>query len=119
MDPFLMVLAGHLLGDFIVQTDWQAANKEVDWWADLSHVITYHLTMVVLVLPFWLTWQAGLLLAASFASHAVIDRRWPTRWVLRVTRSQGFSTVAWGVIATDQALHLSILAILTFLLTRP
>jgi len=30
-DLFPMVLAGHLVGDFIVQTDWQAANKEKDW----------------------------------------------------------------------------------------
>lgn len=39
---FLLVLAGHLLGDFVVQTDRQAANKERSWRADLSHVLTYH-----------------------------------------------------------------------------
>jgi hypothetical protein len=27
-DPFLLVLSGHLLGDFAAQTDWQATNKE-------------------------------------------------------------------------------------------
>lgn len=27
-DVFLLVLAGHLLGDFVVQTDRQAGNKE-------------------------------------------------------------------------------------------
>jgi hypothetical protein len=34
-----------------------------------------------------------------------------TRLILGTTGSKGFSTVFWGVIATDQALHLSILAI--------
>lgn len=43
--------------------------------------------------------------------HALVDRRWPTRLILGTTGSKGFSTVFWGVIATDQALQLSILAI--------
>lgn len=52
-DVFLLVLAGHLLGDFVVQTDRQAANKERSWRADLAHVLTYHLTMAALVIPAW------------------------------------------------------------------
>lgn len=108
---FLLVLAGHLLGDFVTQTDWQAANKEASWRADLGHVLTYHLTMAALVLPAWHDWRAGLFLAISAATHALVDRRWPTRLVLQSTGSRGFSSTFWGVIATDQALHLSILAI--------
>jgi hypothetical protein len=50
-DLSLLVLAGHLLGDFVTQTDWQAVNKESSWRADLGHVLTYHFTMAVLVLP--------------------------------------------------------------------
>jgi hypothetical protein len=37
-DLFLLVLAGHLLGDFVAQTDWPATNKEKSWRADLAHV---------------------------------------------------------------------------------
>ena len=33
-DLFLLVLAGHLLGDFVAQTDWQAGNKVTSWRAD-------------------------------------------------------------------------------------
>ncbi|MGH3456177.1 MAG: DUF3307 domain-containing protein, partial [Nocardioidaceae bacterium] len=50
-DVFLLVLAGHLLGDFVAQTDRQAAYKEASWRAGLGHVLTYHLTMAILVLP--------------------------------------------------------------------
>lgn len=110
-DVFLLVLAGHLLGDFIAQTDRQAANKEWSWRADLSHVLTYHLTMAVLVLPAWPGWRAVAFLSISIATHALVDRRWPTRLILATTGSKGFSTMSWSVIATDQALHLSILAI--------
>ena len=110
-DVFLLVLAGHLLGDFVVQTDRQAANKERSWRADLAHVLSYHLIMAVLVLPVWHDWRAAAFLLISVATHALVDRRWPTRLVLGTTGSKGFATVFWGVIATDQALHLSILAI--------
>ena len=57
-DLFLLVLAGHLLGDFVAQTDWQATNKEKSWRADLAHVLTYHATMAVLVVPVWHDWGA-------------------------------------------------------------
>jgi hypothetical protein len=49
-------------------------------------------------------------------THAVIDRRWPVRALMRAAGSPGFATVEWGVIAVDQALHLFILAMLALLL---
>jgi Protein of unknown function (DUF3307) len=110
-DVFLLVLAGHLIGDFVVQTDWQASNKETSWRADAAHVLTYHVIMTVLVVPVWHNVNAAWFFAVSIASHAFVDRRWPTRLLLGSTGSKDFSTVFWGVIATDQSLHLSILAI--------
>jgi hypothetical protein len=110
-DLFLLVLTGHLLGDFVAQTDWQATRKETSWRADLAHVLTYHLTMAVLLLPVWRGWNTVWFFAISAGSHALVDRRWPTRFVLGSTGSKDFSTMFWGVIATDQALHISILAI--------
>jgi hypothetical protein len=38
------------------------------------------------------------------------------RALLRAVGSQGLATLEWGVIAVDQALHLSILAMLAVLL---
>jgi hypothetical protein len=64
----------------------------------------------------WPAWKALAVLAVSAATHALIDRRWPVRALLRVAGSPGFATVEWGVIAVDQALHLSILAMLALLL---
>jgi hypothetical protein len=49
------------------------------------------------------------------ATHAVIDRRWPVRALLRLTASPNLGTVEWGVIAADQALHVTILAMLAVL----
>jgi hypothetical protein len=118
---FLVLLAGHLLGDWVAQTDWQATTKTRSWAALAAHVTSYHLLMgTLLLLPVlrdgWPASNALLALTVSAATHAVIDRRWPVRALLRVTASPGFATVEWGVIATDQALHLTILAMLAALL---
>jgi hypothetical protein len=118
---FLLLLTGHLLGDWVAQNDWQATNKTRSWAALAAHVAGYHLVMgLLLVLPVvrdgWPAGKALAVLAMSAATHALIDRRWPVRALLRVAGSPGFATVEWGVVAVDQALHLSILAMLAVLL---
>jgi hypothetical protein len=118
---FLVLLAGHLLGDWVAQNDWQATNKTRSWAALTAHVASYHLLMgLLLLIPILRDgWPAGKALAAltvSALTHAVIDRRWPVRALLRAAGSPGFAAVEWGVIAVDQALHLFILAILAVLL---
>jgi hypothetical protein len=118
---FLVLLAGHLLGDWVTQTDWQATTKTRSWPALAAHVTSYHLLMgTLLLLPVlrdgWPAGNALLTLTVSAATHAVIDRRWPVRALLRVTASPNFATVEWGVIAADQALHVTILAMLAVLL---
>ena len=117
----LILLTGHLLGDWVAQSDWQATNKTRSWGALAAHVAGYHLVMgLLLLLPVvrdgWPAWKALAVLAASAITHALIDRRWPVRALMRAAGSPGFATVDWGVIAVDQALHLSILAMLAVVL---
>lgn len=131
-DLFVLLLAGHLIGDWVVQTDWMAASKAWvpgEWsglglgsseryaWlhsvrANQAHMATYHLTMAAFVLPTWHTRAALVAFAVSWATHGFIDRRWPVRWLLRHTGSPAFASLPWGVISADQALHLSILALI-------
>jgi hypothetical protein len=118
---FLILLTGHLLGDWVAQSDWQATNKTHCWAALAAHVAGYHLVMgLLLLVPVvrdgWPAGKALAVLVVSAATHALIDRRWPVRAMLRVAGSPGFATIEWGVIAVDQALHLSILAMLAVLL---
>jgi hypothetical protein len=118
---FLVLLTGHLLGDWVAQDDWAATNKTHSWAALGAHVARYHLIMgLLLLLPIlrdgWPAGNAVVVLIVSAATHAFIDRRWPVRALMRAVGSPGFATVEWGVIAADQALHLSILAMLAVLL---
>ena len=118
---YLALLASHLLGDWVVQTDWQATNKTRSWAALVAHVASYHLLMgLLLLIPIlrdgWPAWKALAAMTVSAITHAVIDRRRPVRALMRVAGSPGFASVEWGVIAVDQALHLFLLAMLALLL---
>lgn len=155
-----LALAGHFLGDWVVQTDRQARYKVWDpahpyhyaaplrsgdqltatgilrdgkeitetdlvragWWrswaANQRHVMGYHLTMAVLVTPAWRGWRLAALLAVSWVTHSIIDRRWTVRWLMRHTGSAAFADTTWGVMAVDQALHLAVLCLTVALLAR-
>lgn len=112
MDPIAAVLAGHLIGDWVCQTDYQAANKTTSWKANQQHILGYHLTLTLFcafAMP--VTWVA-VTVVVSWLTHSLIDRRWPVQRLMRATGSRPFSETTFGVIAVDQALHLSILAVL-------
>ncbi|MCA2219516.1 DUF3307 domain-containing protein [Jidongwangia harbinensis] len=109
-------LADHVLG----QTDHQAANKAAPGWTgwrhNAYHVGLYHLVMTamlltaVAVLDLPLT-ATGLAAGIGFSAvtHAILDRRWPVRWLLEHTRSKPFARMAShginGMYLADQALH--------------
>lgn len=114
---FVALLVGHLVGDWLVQTDQQAADKtsadrRVAWPAMGRHVVGYHAAMAAVLLPVFWHPTAAAILVVSAATHALIDRRWPTRALMRATRSPQFAEQTWGVVVVDQALHLSVLALL-------
>jgi hypothetical protein len=109
-------LADHVLG----QTDRQAAHKAAPGWAgwrhNLAHIGLYHLVMAgmlllligLLDLP---VNAAGLLSGMAFSAitHAILDRRWPVRWLLEHTGATPFSQQAGhginGMYLADQSLH--------------
>lgn len=107
-----LVLAGHLLGDWVVQSDRMAAGKVKSWWWNQAHVATYHATLIACVAWRWHSWFALGALAVSWATHSIIDRRWPVARLMRATGSAAFAETSWGPMAVDQALHVAILCLL-------
>lgn len=110
-DILALVIAGHLIGDWIVQTDKQAAAKASSWSANQQHIATYHATLAVIVGPVWHSWHAVAALAVSWVTHSLIDRRWPVRVLMERTGSKPFSQTSWGPMVVDQALHLATLCL--------
>lgn len=170
-DLLPLLLAGHLIGDWVVQTDKQATLKvwpqtvrpatltlestrgfepgletlidqglrqeraqvmvvrgnELDvemigpsrrttWLYNQAHMLTYHLTLLLAVVWAVSLSHLAVIIGVSWATHSIIDRRWPVRWLMEHTGSEPFAKTTWGVIAVDQALHLAILSLLAAVL---
>lgn len=113
--------AAHQVADHVFgQTDRQAAGKGHAGWAGWRHIVAhvgaYHavaaamLGVAVAVLDLSVT-AVGVAAGIGFsaATHAVLDRRWPVRWLLERTGSGSFSRLAsggmCGMYLADQALH--------------
>lgn len=114
----------HHAGDYLAQTDHQAACKPAksdrgdvvcsegeSWRALAGHIASYHAAqaagLVVANRALGLRLRPGRVLAGiavSAATHAVIDRRWPVRWWMDHTGSADFRTRGGGA-HVDQALH--------------
>ncbi|WP_030230225.1 DUF3307 domain-containing protein [Streptomyces sp. NRRL S-350] len=63
----LDALLAHLIGDFVLQSDWMAVEKTRRWWPAVAHGATYGL-------PFLLLTQSPIALAVIVVTHVVLDR---------------------------------------------
>ena len=46
MSLFDSLLVAHLVGDWLLQTEWQALNKTKNWRAMWAHVAVYHILIL-------------------------------------------------------------------------
>lgn len=108
ISPFDALLIAHLVGDYLLQTGWMAANKTKSWPALFTHAAVYTL-VIGLFAAFMVKDFSPWGLALIFVSHAIIDRRSVTRfWVSTVMTATGQES-AWLTIVVDQIFHLLIL----------
>ena len=114
VEIFAVFVVSHLVGDYLVQTDWQARNKREGLAGNplrrralVTHVITYTLTFVPALV--WLAdslgagvvWVAGLI----FVPHLVQDDgRLITAWLLRI-KGCSEATAAEIFTPVDQSFH--------------
>lgn len=114
-----MILA-HILGDWLLQTEWQAKNKASDWRAMFVHIALYHL---VLLATLWLGfslhgWYTVIIVGGLAVSHAILDQRAFVRWVIRAFRlSVNREPESWFCIVIDQSLHFLLLGVAAALLS--
>lgn len=99
----LMLIAAHMVGDYITQNDWMAAHKLTDWRVRALHVTAY--TLGFAPVAWWAglaVWPAVAFLALVWVTHFITDSR---RWA---------SGEKWPPkpILVDQAIHLTTLAVL-------
>lgn len=120
MTTFEVLLIAHLIGDWLLQTEWQATHKQDQWRAMLTHVVMYHVVVLAVLLPrfgvgsvrMWAT-IVGLAIL-----HAILDRRSTVVALMRVLRiTVDREPEQWLVLVIDQSLHLLLLAWATVILT--
>lgn len=103
----LDLIAAHMLGDYILQTDEMAKAKLTDWRVRLWHVITYSWAFVLVGMWHTRDLRQSLLFALAVAvTHFITDSK---RWA---------SGEKWPPkpILVDQTIHLITLAVLGRLL---
>lgn len=115
VEAFAVFVVCHLLGDFLVQTDWQARYKMGGLGSDpvrrralLSHVATYTLSFLPALV--WVGIEADLARAVLIAfaiavPHLIIDDgRLLDTYMAKV---KGLSTHSAGLrVAVDQSFHI-------------
>ena len=120
MSLFDWLLVGHLVGDFLLQTDGMARYKEKDWSWMLRHVGVYLVVMTVLLGAYVLShpvslWAAGAMLLFIGGTHIILDRRTFTLWWMR--RIGVSSDLNWLSIVADQVCHILVLAVVAQVMT--
>lgn len=115
MDGFGL-LVGHLLGDYVLQDDWQAVNKTRSSLACAVHCTLY--TLAVWLCSFW--WLPWWGLLVCWLAHFPLDRwRLARRWMS--LRQEAFATgplSPWSVVVVDNTLHLLTLFLIGALALR-
>ncbi|KFK90187.1 hypothetical protein IX27_03950 [Streptomyces sp. JS01] len=114
---FVLLYLGHLVADYPLQTDHQAAHKAdrcaAGWAANLRHAATHvatcaaALALGVLVLDD-VTVSLPVVVAALLwigGSHAFIDRRWPVQWWMNHTGQTSWAANG-GAAHVDQTAHI-------------
>lgn len=71
----LGILLAHLVGDYLIQSDWMANEKTKRWCPAWVHAITYGL-------PYLFVTQSPVAIAVIVITHAVIDRYRLARYVV-------------------------------------
>ena len=116
VDVFAVLVVCHLVGDFLLQTDWQAGHKEFGLGGDpvhrralVSHVATYMLAFVPALV--WIgietdaAWAVLIGVVIAVPHFIQDDRRLLDAYMLRVKGLSQGGNLSLRV-AVDQSFHL-------------
>lgn len=98
-------LIGHLVGDYLLQTDWQAQGKKRSSLICAVHCGLY--TLSIALFTGWPSWALAVVLVTHFAQ----DRTNFVRWWMGVVGQDTFADKLgpWSVIVVDNVMHLVVL----------
>jgi hypothetical protein len=105
-----LLLIGHFVGDFILQSRAMAFNKKASFPHLMSHVLVYTVIVTLFALPAGVLsiWQVILI----FAGHAFIDQSSFAEWWVKTIN--GSPDIEWLVLVVDQSWHLVFLFVVAY-----
>lgn len=112
------IILGHMIGDYLFQSDWMAINKKAKGLKGLVACVTHCFiwALSVYLLGFRDTSQYNVLIfALLFLSHFVLDRTNFVKWYCNKTRIMPNPAV-WKLIIVDNTLHLLMVYAIQFVL---
>lgn len=121
---FIIQFIGHRIGDFFLQTGWQAYNKADIPLARLKHCVIYAFSISALLFLI-LDWKPILIIfVVTLIEHFIIDSRKPVvAWILflekRVSNNQSLSSKdipSFLLLEIDQTFHYIRIFVISLLL---
>ncbi len=110
---FLLLVTGHILGDFYTQTKQTSEKKDQNWgWVSI-HGLVYFFTAAIISIPF-ISREIFIIILLSSASHFIIDS---AKYLYN--KQIGYGRKRTGnIFIIDQLLHLICLIVLSYLGTK-
>lgn len=119
VQELLVILIFHWLGDFWLQTDWQARNKSSRWDALLGHTALYSLIWILPIFAYGIATKCPLELLwaipITFICHTITDY-YTSREVKKHFDAKD-THEGFMVIGLDQILHY-VQLVITYILLR-
>jgi len=113
MELFILLLFGHLFGDYLFQNDWMALNKHKKVWPLFVHCYIYSLTVFVFigVLLHISVVECLILFGCIFLSHIILDgTSLIDRW-FRLTQGRSWKRLNKSTTATEWTASIAYTAI--------
>jgi len=114
MSNFDILLIAHLIGDYLFQTNWMAANKVKEWPPLIFHSFIYtSIIWIISILGFQgLSFKACIFI---FVCHIVLDQRQLVKlWSDKIMGLKD-GEPSWLRTMVDQTFHLIVLALALYI----
>lgn len=109
---FLFLIVGHAVGDFLLQTSWQAENKSRLWKALITHGLVYSIVVYLFAL---LAGGISLIsIVVIFLSHVLLDKGNIVNWWIKTIKKEQADKAQIRFLV-DQSLHVLVLLIISII----
>ena len=109
MNTLAFAIIGHMVGDYLLQSDYLAENKKKSSFVCAIHCLIW--TLSVMTLAGWWRWWV---FPALFIPHFAQDRTGFVLWYMRTSGAKRFAEpplAPWSLIVVDNTFHLLTLAV--------